>query len=37
VFLELPPTEILDELMATEIGCRMATSCLTKSHETVGV
>ena len=37
VFVELPPTEILDELMATEIGCRMATSCVPKSHETVGV
>ena len=30
VFLELPPTEILDELLATEIGCSMATSCQSK-------
>ncbi len=25
VFLELPPTEVLDNLLATEIGCRLAT------------
>ena len=37
VFLELPPTEILDELLATEIGCSMATSCMTLPRETVGV
>jgi NAD(P)H-dependent nitrite reductase large subunit/NAD(P)H-dependent nitrite reductase small subunit len=37
VFLDLPPTEILDELLATEIGCSMATSCMTQSHETVEV
>lgn len=37
VFLELPPTEFLDELLATEIGCSMATSCVSKSCETVGV
>lgn len=37
VFLELPPTEILDELLATEIGCSMATSCANRSCETVGV
>lgn len=30
VFLELPPTEILDELLATSIGCSMATSCASK-------
>lgn len=30
VFLELPPTEILDEILATEIGCSMATSCASK-------
>jgi nitrite reductase (NADH) large subunit len=30
VFLELPPTEILDELLATEIGCSLATSCASK-------
>ena len=27
VFLDLPPTEILDKLLATEIGCKLATSC----------
>jgi nitrite reductase (NADH) large subunit len=27
VFLELPPIEVLDKLHATEIGCRLATSC----------
>ena len=37
VFLELPPTEILDELLATEIGCSMATSCMMQPHVTVGV
>jgi hypothetical protein len=26
VYLELPPTEVLDKLLATEIGCRLATS-----------
>jgi nitrite reductase (NADH) large subunit len=30
VFLELPPNEILDELLATEIGCSMATLCQSK-------
>ena len=30
VFLDLPPTEILDELLATEIGCSLATSCQSK-------
>lgn len=29
VFVELPPTEVLDELLATEIGCKLATSCST--------
>jgi hypothetical protein len=29
VFLELPPPEVLDELLATEIGCRLASSCVT--------
>lgn len=37
VFLKVPPTEILDELLATEIGCSMATSCASSSCETVGV
>jgi hypothetical protein len=26
VYLELPPTEVLDRLLATEIGCRLATA-----------
>ncbi len=29
VFLDLPPTEVLDPLLATEIGCSLATSCET--------
>lgn len=29
VLLELPPTELLDQELATEIGCRLATSCQT--------
>ena len=29
VLLELPPTEVLDSELATEIGCRLATSCQT--------
>jgi nitrite reductase (NADH) large subunit len=29
VLLELPPTELLDRELATEIGCRLATSCQT--------
>jgi nitrite reductase (NADH) large subunit len=31
VYLELPPAEVLDELLATEIGCRLATSCVAPS------
>jgi nitrite reductase (NADH) large subunit len=27
VFVELPPPEVLDPVMATEIGCRLATVC----------
>lgn len=27
VLLELPPTDVLDRLLATEIGCHLATSC----------
>lgn len=27
VYLELPPTAVLDRLLATDIGCRMATAC----------
>ncbi|MEZ6128639.1 MAG: nitrite reductase large subunit NirB [Planctomycetaceae bacterium] len=33
VFVELPPTEVLDKLLATEIGCRLATSCATTFPE----
>ena len=29
VFLDLPPTDVLNHLLATEIGCRLATSCNT--------
>ena len=29
VFLSLPPTDMLDQLLATEIGCHLATSCET--------
>lgn len=29
VYLRLPSTDILDQLLATEIGCRLATSCST--------
>ncbi|MCA9218097.1 MAG: nitrite reductase large subunit NirB [Planctomycetales bacterium] len=27
VFLDLPPTPVLDKLLATEIGCKLATAC----------
>ena len=27
VYLDLPPVEVLDKLLATEIGCKLATSC----------
>lgn len=30
VYLNLPATDVLDELLATEIGCKLATSCSTK-------
>ena len=33
VYLELPPTEVLDKLLATEIGCKLATSCATDVGE----
>jgi nitrite reductase (NADH) large subunit len=26
IYLELPPTEVLDQLLATDIGCHLATS-----------
>ena len=29
VYLDLPPNNVLDPLLATEIGCSMATSCST--------
>lgn len=28
VYLKLPPVEVLDEVLATEVGCRLASSCL---------
>ena len=27
VYLELSPTEVLDRILATELGCRLATAC----------
>ena len=30
VYLDLPPIEVLDKLLATEIGCKLATSCSTE-------
>jgi nitrite reductase (NADH) large subunit len=27
VYLELPPADVLDKLLATEIGCKLATTC----------
>ncbi len=41
VYLDLPATEVLDQLLATEIGCKLATSCKTNGEvvelcETVG-
>lgn len=32
VYLLLPPTETLDQMLATEIGCRLATSCQTQGE-----
>ena len=37
VLLELPPEHVLDQLLATEIGCRLATSCETRVLEEVSV
>jgi nitrite reductase (NADH) large subunit len=41
VQLQLPPEDVLDELLATEIGCRLATSCANPAQlaacEPVGV
>ena len=35
VYLDLPPTEVLDQLLATEIGCKLATSCDSSPVEAV--
>jgi nitrite reductase (NADH) large subunit len=35
VYVELPPPEVLDKLLATEIGCRLATSCMAVSQPLV--
>lgn len=35
VLLELPPEHLLDQLLATEIGCKLATSCETRILEEV--
>lgn len=42
VYVELPPTEVLDRLLATELGCKLATTCAARADtvelcETVGV
>jgi nitrite reductase (NADH) large subunit len=34
VFVELPPVEVLDRLLATDIGCHLATSCETNGEVT---
>lgn len=33
VYLDLPPVEVLDERLATDIGCRHATTCADHDHE----
>ena len=33
VLLNLPPIELLDELLATEIGCNLATTCDSRNGE----
>lgn len=33
VYVELPPTEALDPVMATEIGCKLASLCLSHADE----
>jgi nitrite reductase (NADH) large subunit len=33
VFVDLPPIEVLDRLLATEIGCHLATSCETSVQQ----
>jgi NAD(P)H-dependent nitrite reductase large subunit/NAD(P)H-dependent nitrite reductase small subunit len=35
VYLSLPPEEVLDERLATDIGCRMATTCADHERELV--
>lgn len=37
VFLDLPPTEVLDKMLATEIGCKLATSCESNPEVISGV
>ena len=34
VYLELPPIEVLDKQLATEIGCKLATACATRMAHT---
>jgi nitrite reductase (NADH) large subunit len=34
VYVQLPPVEVLDRLLATEIGCQLATSCETHAAKT---
>lgn len=37
VYLDVPPTEVLDKLLATEIGCKLATSCESSPEVIAGV
>ncbi|HEY5314706.1 MAG TPA: nitrite reductase large subunit NirB [Pirellulales bacterium] len=37
VYVELPPVEVLDKLLATEIGCKLATSCAAITQPLVGL
>ena len=38
VLLELPPVHLLDQLLSTELGCKLASSCETQAlPETAGV
>ncbi len=37
VQVELPPTQILDQLLSTEIGCKLATSCVTHALQETAV
>ncbi|MBC7967069.1 MAG: nitrite reductase small subunit NirD [Fuerstia sp.] len=37
VLLELPPTHLLDQLLSTEIGCKLATSCVTHALQETAV